>query len=991
MKTLVHCLFGTLARNHRITLRSTSLKMFMKSRFLILALLFGGACSDGFQKFAPPANSISGRGGKVHPKILTSTPSNGSTVSPVTGLNGSRLVVIFDMTMKTDMTPVINTWVREVEGNSIVWYSIANSGVTFSWSSTNYLNDTLTIQLGWVRWPENNIIGFDFDNNTLVNLDDMTLDNTDKISFTVGWNPGRYKAVPTGQYACYRYSTSAPVAWTLENTCKDSTNGGGGVIGSQNYPAGQNGFTDPRNQDYGPTLYGAGAGGYVNGRRFPKSVHPMNIVPANCTGSSTQQGCNPYSIDTVTNLVWKTCSQGQYYADEMYVGGGEKCAPAAGSDFTWGEAVNACASMNTAEGGTGYAGRKDWRLPTIEELEQLPDYGVRVRKSGTLGEPAPGYPEGPAIDGYQEDQFTFVWEGAFPVTPITKGYWTATGIAATISGTTQYSNALVVEFKKGGMGAGGGSGSLLESHRRTTNRKKVRCVAGPNAEPAAQSLTPKVEGQGAAMTGIGATFWRYDNDATFNVKSTVPAYDIETNTQSVTVTFNRLPNSLQAGVAGNYCIAPASAAAVCTPSAFTISTATQVSGNPKAYKLSLGSAMGANTAYKLFVTGVQSQSDLWQTGTAYTVNTYLYDSGNVYRVAIAHTSSSVAADVGGGNLVQLSNFAPSTFYAINTKLYVPATQQVVNVALSYTSSASASTDITNGTLSLVKDIVPISVQNLTLSHGLFNGIQPRTATPPTNTVFNIVNATSPDPATVIVTFNRLPDNSALAVTAPGNYKIISSGSAALFGSPQIAPVSSVTLSGYTATLTATLANNTPYAVVTQNITFLGAQVVDDTVNKLRWQRCRKGTLDVATCADDGDATNDSVYWNDALNYCDSLNAIRYDNDSATSTSVRYAWRAPTINELRTISNRSIFATTGAAISTTIFPTPNVLAEDFVSSTNYTLNGDPDQSGSSPPNFNQAWGFNFITGFSGIIQKDNSTLIPGLKPPKKNVRCVRGLP
>lgn len=966
-----------------------------KKLFLaIQAAIFSIGCSGGFEKFAPPQNSISGRGAKVNPKILTTTPSAGSTVSPITGSNGTQIRVVFDMTMKTAMTPVINTWVRDLgNSNDIIWYSVANSGATFTWSSTTYANDTLTIQLGWVRWPENNIIGFDFKNETLVNLDDMPLDNSDKISFTVGWNPGRYKVVPTGQYSCYRYSTTTPVAWTLENTCKDSTTGGGGIIGTYNYPAGQNGFIDPRNDDYGPAIYGASFAGYVNGRRFKKANNPMNLVPANCQGLASDS-CYPYSVDAVTNLVWKTCSQGQNYADQMYVGPGEKCTPPAGSDFTWGEAVNACSALNTAANGQGYGGRKDWRLPTIEELENLVDYGVRVKVG--LGEPTPGYPEMPAIDGYDESTGPIVqWEGAFPVTPITKGYWTATGVSARVSGAQYYGQAYVVEFQKGSMGAGGGSGSLLESNRKTTNRKKVRCVAGPYVDPSAQSLTPTVVGNTATLGGSGATFWGYSATPNFHVSSAVPAYDIETNEHSLTVTFNKLPNSLQAGTTTNYCIAAYNATS-CGASLLSIATAVQTSGNTSAYKLTFGSAMGANTAYKLFVSNVQSATDLWQTGQSYTVNSYVYDSGNVYRVAIAHTSSSIITDTGNGNLVLVPPFSAATLFPANTKLYVPGTQQVVNVVSTYTSSASAATDITNGSLAVQKTMILNPAQTLTLQHALFNGT-PRTASPAGSTVFNVVSATSTNLTTVQVTFNRLP-NTGDATTA-ANYRIFVAADNLSYGSgTQVASVTAATLSGYTATLTLglplpNLSANVAYGVVASNIRFAGANVVDDTVNKLRWQRCRKGTFDSATCGDDGDSTNDSDRWNDALNYCDSLNAIRYDDDSNTSTA-RYKWRAPTINELKSIANRSLFGTLGYAIDTTIFPTPNVMAEDYASSTNYTLNGDPQQDTNvnpNPPNFNQAWGFNFIAGFPSIAQKDNTTIIAGLKPPKKNIRCVRNLP
>jgi hypothetical protein len=69
--------------------------------------------------------------------------------------------------------------------------------------------------------------------------------------------------------------------------------------------------------------------------------------------------------DNVTGLIWKTCSEGQT---------GETCTGTA-STYTWANAFAPCEALNAANSGAGYAGRTDWHLPTIEELNTLPDYG----------------------------------------------------------------------------------------------------------------------------------------------------------------------------------------------------------------------------------------------------------------------------------------------------------------------------------------------------------------------------------------------------------------------------------------------------------------------------------------------------------------------------------------------------------------------------------------------------------------------------------------
>ena len=854
----------------------------MSYKIILLSLVsfLAVACDGGFERFAPPANSITGRGAKQNPKILSTTPADGATISPVTTSTGTQIKVIFDMTMNPNTTPVINTYVRDIVGNSIGWYSVANSGATFTWSSTTYANDTLTIQLGWVRWPEDNIIGFDFDNSSLINLDDMPLDNSTRFSFTVGWDPGRYKVVQTGQFQCYRYDIGN--GWREMPNCTDASNMGTGVIGTQDYPAGQNGFVDSMNFAYVAPLYGSAIGNPNTGRRFRDRV-PQNMISANCNNNASDP-CYPYSVDAVTTLIWKTCSQGQTYQNT-----GDKCYNS-GNDYTWGEAVNACAAMNAADNGQGYGGRKDWRLPTVQELEGLVDYGARV----TIGtaEPGSGYYEAPAIDGYQSSAWP-QWEGPFPNTSVVKAYWTATGATVLLNGTTYYGSAYVVEFKKGMVGVG--SSGLLDSRRQTSTRNKVRCVAGPTIAAPTRSLTPLIKAGGQAPATSAATFAGYDANATFNVVSAKSSYDMATGNYQLQLTFNQPPNqsnppvSDQVGSTTNYCIAAATATS-CAVSALSI-LATNPSGNT--VTLTTG-AQTPNFAYKIFVNNVKSAT---------------------------------------------------------------------------------------GALPLTVDRV------------LFSGAT-SILTPATTPVFNVASATSPNLSTVQVTFDRLPD--ATQAVNIALYKIVSATSNpfTFAGAGSVAVISGATLSGYTVTLTlmASLAINTPYAVMVNGVTYAGSQVVDDTVNRLRWQRCRYGNLDNATCADDGDGSNDALYWNDALNYCASLNATQYDGYAIANRTDPFGWRAPTINELKSIANRELFGTLGYSIDTTIFPTPNPLAENFASSTNYMLNGNPAFGNpDGVPSYDRAWSFNYVAGFTGIARKDNSILGAAGKPEPINIRCVRNLP
>lgn len=92
-------------------------------------------------------------------------------------------------------------------------------------------------------------------------------------------------------------------------------------------------------------------------------------------------------------------------------------------------------------GGAGYAGRADWRLPSINELKSLIDRGKGTSTS-------------PAIN-----------ETFFPETSIVPQYWSSTSHPAN----SNY--AWMAQFHRGGS-----SGTMVKSY---SDFAYVRCVRGP--------------------------------------------------------------------------------------------------------------------------------------------------------------------------------------------------------------------------------------------------------------------------------------------------------------------------------------------------------------------------------------------------------------------------------------------------------------------------------------------------------------------------------
>lgn len=139
--------------------------------------------------------------------------------------------------------------------------------------------------------------------------------------------------------------------------------------------------------------------------------------------------------------------------------------------------------------------------------------------------------------------------------------------------------------------------------------------------------------------------------------------------------------------------------------------------------------------------------------------------------------------------------------------------------------------------------------------------------------FNVLSAVPTNATTLNVVFNKIPKTT----EATDSTRYCISTSSVNCAVPALA-VTAATLNGRVATLTtAAQTPGTQYYIYVNPagaITTAGDNIVNDSVNNLAWQRCRHGVNDLPTCTDDGDASNDGLFWNDALNYCNSLKEMR---------------------------------------------------------------------------------------------------------------------
>jgi len=114
---------------------------------------------------------------------------------------------------------------------------------------------------------------------------------------------------------------------------------------------------------------------YANGSRVDCSEEPGVGQDGYYTGVPLSRSIsNPVkhseyddyvTVDNITGLFWRSCYEARDSAD---------CLIGEPFYFTWYDAFNQCSELNSKNNGAGYYGRKNWRLPTIKELETIPIY-----------------------------------------------------------------------------------------------------------------------------------------------------------------------------------------------------------------------------------------------------------------------------------------------------------------------------------------------------------------------------------------------------------------------------------------------------------------------------------------------------------------------------------------------------------------------------------------------------------------------------------------
>lgn len=254
------------------------------------------------------------------PFLLSSNPANSAIgVAVCTGSPcSSKIVLVFSESMDPITAQTLTTGIHN--GSSFV--STPNTNTTFTWSTTTYSNDTLTLNISWHWFPEKSQIQWSLAIPGLRDVAGNAIATAVTNTFTTTAPPPSFPVADTGQLLCSSGANGDLSMLTCPQTIA------GQDADSVNKPAARS-FT-------GPTLNGA----------------------------------SDYTTkDNTTNLVWKSCTEGL---------SGPTCSSGMASSMNWYNAVNQCAALNTANAGAGYANIKSWRLPSSYELESIANLGNSI-------------------------------------------------------------------------------------------------------------------------------------------------------------------------------------------------------------------------------------------------------------------------------------------------------------------------------------------------------------------------------------------------------------------------------------------------------------------------------------------------------------------------------------------------------------------------------------------------------------------------------------
>lgn len=248
----------------------------------------------------------------VFPELLSFSPEhNVSNVAPCSGSPcRGQITLLFSESM--DSSQITHTLTTAIDYNGF-YTSVDNTTLNGSWSQTNVADDTLTITISWLHWPENAGIQWSLDtSNFRDRAGNTTAASVSDREFFTGSRHSYFPLADTGLTECYDDGLGSI-------SCADS-----------GFPLQDAYFAD-----------------IPNARSF----------------TSSQPVTEEYIVtDNVTGLVWKRCSEGL---------SGSDCASGSSLAMSWDLALDQCSALNSST----YGGRMDWRLPSVSELQTLSNIG----------------------------------------------------------------------------------------------------------------------------------------------------------------------------------------------------------------------------------------------------------------------------------------------------------------------------------------------------------------------------------------------------------------------------------------------------------------------------------------------------------------------------------------------------------------------------------------------------------------------------------------
>lgn len=305
-----------------------------------------GYVSAGVRMGAYPNNQV--------PSLVASTPTDSATnITPCSGNPcRARIILQFSESMNTALPQTMTTDIWD----GAAYVSAPVSVSTTAWSSTLNYNDTVTLLVSWLWFPENSQIRYTLPAANIQDSFANAIIGQIQRSFTTATAKQDFKKPDSGQTGCYND--------TVSQACPVASHPGQDAD-FMNVPNARS-FTGP-------------------------AAHAVYLTDYTTT-------------DNVTGLVWNSCVAGL---------SGPTCATGTAITYTWYNALNQCSVLNSLNGGNGYAGRTTWRLPTPRELETLPNFNVPNPAIDTANFPAMGGLDDHWSSGTRLDALTSAWLSLF--------------------------------------------------------------------------------------------------------------------------------------------------------------------------------------------------------------------------------------------------------------------------------------------------------------------------------------------------------------------------------------------------------------------------------------------------------------------------------------------------------------------------------------------------------------------------------------------------